>query len=203
MLRTVLTGGLLALLALITTGEALARDGYAPIPKKPQKQEGKLIKEVYILEGRPLPGVEHDYRGFISRPSRTITMWKLQVGKKFYTLALGSDALKRLAVALEGHDVVVTGPLKDGNITVRDMESKPAVFVGTLVQSKGLPVVWKLVTDKGEFQLINEDADAVKRWTHTPVIVNGKLTSRGIVVTSVEPLRFPREIDRPLVSPAR
>jgi hypothetical protein len=199
MLRTILTGGLLALLALIMAGEALARDGYVPIPKKPQKHEGKLIKEVLILEGRPLPRVEHDYRGFISR---TITTWKLQVGKKFYTLALGSDALKRLAVAQEGCDVVVTGPLEDGNITVRDMESKPAVFVGTLVQSKGLPIVWKLVTDKGEFQLINEDADAVKKCGHTLVIVKGKLTTSGLVVTSVEPFRFPREIARPLVSPA-
>jgi hypothetical protein len=189
MVRMIITAGLMA--AMVAASSVRACDACAALFKERQRYEGKLIKQVVSLEAHP----RDDRLPLLLAPGSRV-VWKLQTADRTYTLKLGSRTLTRLAAALEGCDVIVTGALDGAEIDVRDMEAKPGEFVGRLErrEMKDRPAGWKIVTDKGTHNLILPELAGKKgeTWAGKLVRVKGQLTVSGIVVTSVEePLWLP------------
>jgi len=178
-MRNILAAVVLALAALVAVGEAGARDARRLIARP--TYEGKLIMEVEEAcppEARSI------------RQPRLHVVWRLKTAKKTYELNLRGGALTRLAEALDGRDVIVTGPLQGDTITVRRLESKPIELVGTLrkVEKKDLPVTWKLKTADGEFDLVlvKPLAAQAEELAGKRVSVKGQLTIDGLAASSIE-----------------
>jgi hypothetical protein len=186
MVRMIMTAGLMMALAVASTAQAC--DVCAALFKERLRHEGKLIKQVITLEAPPVHG-----KDILPIPQVRV-VWKLKTADRTYTLELGSRTLTRLAAALEGHDVVVTGALKGDEIDVRDIDARPAEYVGRLErwERKDRPAGWKLVTDKGTYYLTLTEAAGKKAetWAGQIVRVKGRMTISGIVVASVEEVRF-------------
>lgn len=184
MIRTFLAAVAVAVAALGAVSKAEACDACAQfIARQNQKHEGKLVKyveEIHQLEQSTI---------YPRRPSYHV-VWVLKTADKKYELNLGSRTLVREASALEGRKVTVTGPLEGGTINVRALEAKPTEFTGILRawEKKDLPVSYKLKTADGEDNLIlNEEQLAqAKKLAGKRVVVKGKLTVSGVVVTSIE-----------------
>ena len=179
MTRMILTAVVLAVAAVAAVSEAKACDACPIIAK--QTYQGKLGMDVEeILQ-------PEDY--YLRKPRFRVTWW-LTTAKKTYELKIGGQAMTRLAEALQGRDVIVTGPLEGDTITVEGIEAKQTEFVGTLsqVEKKDLPVTWKLKTSEGEHHLVltKAQAAAAKELSGQRVIVKGRLTADGLVVTSIE-----------------
>jgi len=178
--RNILAAVVLALAALVAVSEAGARDARRLIARP--TYEGKLLR---VLEEEACPPEDPAIR-----PPRVSVVWLLKTAKKTYELSFRGAALTRLAEALQGRDVIVTGPLESGTITVRGLESKQSEFSGTIcqVEKKDLPVTWKLKTDGGEFDLILEKplAARAKELSGKRVSVKGKLSIHGLAASSIE-----------------
>lgn len=205
MVRTTLAGGLLAVVALLAASEARGCDACAAMLRGLQKHEGTLTREVLVLEDwdRVIP--RQDALPELSLPVRRIVIWSLKTARGNYTLNFGNEGVKRLAEGLMGRDVVVTGPLTGGVIEVRDMESKPSEFSGVVkrVPVRCLPPSWKLATRTGEYHLILSDklSKQARELTGKSVVVKGRLTTSGLVVTAIESVVIHRcpETVKPLV----
>ncbi len=186
MLRMIMTGALVAM--VMAAGTARACEACAALFKERQRHQGKLIREVTDDFSKPLPLDPFDR---MPRLPIAFERWVLKTADgKAIALTLGSRTVTRLAQALVGTDVVVTGPLKDGVIDVRDIEAVPAVFTGVLklVEEKGRPAVWKLVTGKGELDVYFAETAAKEAagLAGKSVVIKGRLTNNGVLVTSAE-----------------
>lgn len=200
MARTIVAGGLLALAALLAANEARGTDATPAILKKRERHEGKLVKEVIEFGCKGT----HVWQFPPPRPPIRSERWVLiKADKTRYELNFDCPAWARLAPVLQGRDVVVTGPLTgkgaaldligrvNGKIDVRTIEAKVPEFTGLLARRplKCLPIRWVLVTDRGELNLRFKDeaaAEACRKWDGKRVVAKGRLTLRGISVTSVE-----------------
>jgi hypothetical protein len=116
-MRKILAAAVLAAAAVAAVGKVEAGDaGRAPLARKEQKHVGKLVK---VFEEVCPPEVDP------SRLPHFRAGWVLKTADATRPLNLSGRDLTRLAEALEGRDVVVTGPLLHGEIEVRGLEAKP------------------------------------------------------------------------------
>jgi hypothetical protein len=185
MARGIVAGGLAAVVALIMTARVQACGACAEIGRQQPVHQGKLIREVLDL------GIEDEShegeRVMIARVP--VIRWVLRTAdNKTHVLDLGSRTTHRVAQALRGLDVVVTGPLlHNGTIQVHALEARAATFAGTLRlrQDRG----WVLATDKGDYDLLlsREASRRAGELENLEVRVTGQMTFEGIVVSSLRP----------------